>query len=121
MHLAAVVTAAVDTAVTKQLEAVERRCMKMIKGHEKRVDARRVSRRSTSCPTCSEEPASRVIGECRSAPALLQSMDVYAGDLQLFVSWPQPAERRLKARLPVRAWKLELPSVYFARTLPRLV
>ena len=26
---------------------------------------------------------SRVIGECRSAPALLQSMDVYAGNLQL--------------------------------------
>ena len=35
----AMVTAAVDTAVTKQLQAVESRCMKMIKGHEKRVDA----------------------------------------------------------------------------------
>ena len=38
MHLAAVVTAAVDAAVTKQLQAVES-TMKMIKGHRKRVDA----------------------------------------------------------------------------------
>ena len=29
----------VDTAVTKQLQAVESRCMKMIKGHEKRAHA----------------------------------------------------------------------------------
>ena len=35
----AMVTAAVDTAVTKLLQAVESRCKKMIKGHEKRVDA----------------------------------------------------------------------------------
>ena len=33
------VTAAVDTAVTKQLQDVEGKCVKMIKGHEKRVDA----------------------------------------------------------------------------------
>ena len=40
MHLAAAVTAAVETTVTKQLQAVESRCTKMIKGHEKRVDAK---------------------------------------------------------------------------------
>ena len=102
MHLAAMVTAAVDTATT-QLQAVESRCIKMIKGHEKRVDAEFVKLterqhegvKMLSCPTCSEEPEpepvvqngvngeSRVICECRSAPALLQSMDVYAGDPQL--------------------------------------
>ena len=39
------VTAAVDTAVTKQLQAVESRCMKMIKGHEKRVGAEFMKRK----------------------------------------------------------------------------
>ena len=28
-----------DTAVTKQLQAVQSRCVKIIEGHEKRVDA----------------------------------------------------------------------------------
>ena len=56
------------------------RCMKVITGHEKRVDAEFVKLKE-----CSEDleaapvqngvgGAPRVIGECRSAPALLQSM-----------------------------------------------
>ena len=95
MHLAAMVTAAVDTVVTKQLQAVESRCMKISKGTKSTqgVATRRCQEAQLSNMLREPDPepvvqngvdgASRVICECRSAPALLQSMDVYAGDPQL--------------------------------------
>ena len=100
----AMVTAAVDTAVTKQLQGREEQVHEDDQRHEKRVDAEFVKLKEVATQRCQEaQPlvqhaprslrprkckngvggASRVIGDCRSAPALLHSMDGCAGDLQL--------------------------------------